>query len=187
MKRKTWIVVCLVVLLAFGVALAAGAQAKKDEKKLDLEGQKLGLIFNVTDILLDIGEYIDGVQGGLGLKYWLGDKMALRALLDVYHNSDSAAGTSTTTFGLSGAFEYHFTKGKVSPYTGGLLGVSITTGDTSDLDLYLAGILGAEVRVLDYLGLFGEYNLRLRVNEPDFWIEMIQGNNLQIGVIVYLP
>jgi hypothetical protein len=151
MKRKTWIVICLVVVLACGVALAAGAQAKKAEKKMDLGGQKLGLIFNATSLLGTVSE-----------------------------SSDTE---------LSGAFEYHLVKGKVSPYTGGIAGIEIDaqTGAATNLAFFMGGLLGVEVRLLDYLGLFAEYNLRLTFAEPQVDIELGLGNAGQIGVIVYLP
>jgi len=184
MVRKRWIVVGLVLLLALGVALAAGAQAKK----MDVGGQRLGIIFNATSLLGTVTQSDDGLSAGLGLKYWLGDKSALRALLE-FEYDETGTGTSTTAFGFSGAYEYHFVKGKVSPYTGGLAGVEITavTANPTNLALYLGAILGAEVRVLDYLGLFGEYNLRLTVDEPALNIGLALGNGAALGVIVYLP
>jgi hypothetical protein len=187
MRRRNWIVVCLVVLLVAGVALAAGAQGKKAEKKMDLGGERLGLIFNIWDLGGDAA-YSDGLSTGLGLKYWLADKMALRALLE-FGYANPGAGTTTTVFGLSGAFEYHFVKGRVSPYTGGLVGIEITavTGNPTDLGLVLGALLGVEVRVLESLGLFAEYNLRLYLNEPVFNVDLATGNAGQIGVIVYLP
>ena len=181
MVRKSWIVVGLVLLLALGVALAAGAQGKK----MDLGGQRLGIIFNIWDFG-DVSSS-DGLSAGLGLKYWLGDKTALRALLDFEYYRDTAADTRDTFFGLSGAFEYHFTKGKVSPYTGGLVGLRIQGGDASNLGLLLAGLFGVEVRVLDALGLFAEYNLSVFIDEPDTNIVLGAGNNAAIGVVVYLP
>jgi hypothetical protein len=185
MVRKRRIAIGLVLLLAFGVALAAGAQSKAGGKKMDLGGQKLGIIFNLWDFA-DVA-FSDGLSAGLGLKYWLGEKSALRALLDFEHSSNSAADTSDTFFGLSGAFEYHFKAGKVSPYTGGLVGLRIQTGDTNDLGLILAGLLGVEVRVLDSLGLFAEYNLRLYMNDPVFEFELLAGNGGCFGVVIYLP
>jgi len=181
--RKSWIVAGLVLLL-LGVALAAGAQGKK----MDLGGQRLGIIFNVPNILMDVESSNDGMMAGLGLKYWLKDKTALRGLLE-FTLLNPGAGTTTTTFGLSGAFEYHFVKGKVSPYTGFLAGIEIqsVTGNPVTLGLILGGMLGAEVRVLDYLGLFAEYNLRMQYSDPAFNLILVMGNNASIGVIVYLP
>jgi hypothetical protein len=185
MKHKTWVVVCLAVLLTLGVGLSAGAQGKK----MDLGGQKLGIIFNATSLLGNIAQYQDGLSAGMGMKYWFGDKSAVRALLEFSYTRDTAADTSTTAFGLSGAYLYHFVKGKVSPYTGGLAGVEISgsTGATTTVGLILGGILGAEVRVLDFLGLFGEYNLRLTYTEPNLDFGLAVGNGGSIGVIIYLP
>jgi hypothetical protein len=186
MVQKRRILIGLVLLLSFGVALAAGAQAKASGKKLDLKGEKLGIIFNIWDLAGDDSSS-DGLSAGLGMKYWVGEKAAIRALLDFEHYRDSTADTTDTFFGLSGAFEYHFTKGKVSPYTGGLVGLRIRGGDASDLGLLLAGLFGVEVRVLDALGLFAEYSLSLFMNEPDTNIVLGAGNNAAIGVVVYLP
>ena len=183
MKHKRWIGVGMVVLLALGATLTAGAQAKK----ADLQGRKLGLIFNIGPQVFAIGEAGDPVQAGLGLKYWLGEKAALRGLLAFNYLSDSVAGTSNTSFGLSGTFEYHFLTGKVSPYTGGLAGIRIDTGAANNFRFYLGGILGAEVAVMDNLGLYAEYNLLLSMDEPQFEIDLGIGNGAQIGVIVYLP
>jgi hypothetical protein len=175
MNRKRWIGFALVLLLAFGVTLSAGAQA-----------QKWGLVFNLWDVATESVASSDGISAGLGVKYWIAEKMALRGLLDFEHASNSAADTSSTYFGLSAAFEYHFKTGKVSPYAGGLVGVGILTGDTNDLALTLGGLLGVELRVMDALGLFAEYALSMYVNEPDFQLELGAGNNASIGVVVYL-
>ncbi len=79
MVRKSWIVIGLVLLLAFGVALSAGAQGK---------GGKLGIVFNLWDLLSPEGvASSDGLSAGVGMKYWLGDKMALRGLVDAYEDT----------------------------------------------------------------------------------------------------
>jgi hypothetical protein len=186
MNRKTWIVVGLVALLALGVTLSAGAQGKK----MDLGGQRLGFIFNIWDfgdVAAKDGDSTRDLNAGIGLKYWIGNKSAVRALLDFDHYRDSTLDITRTFFGLSGAFEYHFKTGKVSPYTGGLAGVRIQTGDTSDLELALGGLLGVEVRFMDVLGLFGEYTLQFRINDPETWFDLGAGNGGSIGVVVYLP
>ncbi len=174
MNRKTWFVLGLAVVLAFGVAMAAGAQQ-----------QKLGLIFNIWD-LGDVSS-ADGLSSGLGVKYWLGDKMAIRGLLDFLYDRNSTADTTDTFFGLSGAFEYHLVSGRVSPYAGGLVSVRIQGGDTSNLGLLLAGLFGVELRVMDVLGLFAEYQLGMFIDEPVTQIFIGAGNNAMFGVVVYLP
>jgi hypothetical protein len=129
MNRKASIGIVLVFALALLGALGAGAQGK------GLSGGKLGLVFSVPDILLQIEEAsFDGLSAGLGLKYWLAEKMALRGVLEFNYNNDSGTGLTTTAFGLSGAFEYHLLKAKVSPYVGGLAGIRVTTatGAASD-------------------------------------------------------
>ncbi len=184
MNRKLRVVLGLALLLTCGVALSAGAQGKK----MDLGGEKLGIIFNIPNLLMAVESSNDGLMAGLGLKYWLKDKSAIRALLE-FTLSNPGAGTTTTTFGVDGAFEYHFVKGKVSPYTGAIAGIEIqsVTGNPVSLGLILGGILGVEVRVLDYLGLFAEYNLRIFYNDPAFDLSLGMGNNASLGVIVYLP
>jgi len=174
MVRKTWMVVGLVLLLAFGVALAAGAQT-----------QKLGLVFNLWDFG-DVSS-ADGLSTGLGVKYWLGDKMAIRGLLDFLYDRNSTADSTDTYFGVSAAFEYHLVSGRVSPYAGGQVSVGIQGGDTSNLALLLAGLFGAELRVMDVLGLFAEYQLGVFIDEPVTRIFLGAGNNAAFGVVVYLP
>ena len=184
MNRKTSICIVLVFALVSLVALGAGAQGK------GAAGGKLGIIFNVPDLLLNIDNAsFNGLSAGLGLKYWLGQKAAVRGILDFGYHNNSATSTSQTTFGLSGAFEYHFVRARVSPYAGGLAGINIATatGTPSNFAFYLAGILGAEVTLIDSVALFAEYNLRLYFNEPDFNIDVMLGNNLALGLIVYLP
>jgi hypothetical protein len=185
MNRRVWIRIALVLALGLIVALGAAAQGK--EKKTDLNGHKLGLIFNLDNFLLDIGDAAqEGVVAGLGLKYWLGDKAALRGVLGFNYTNDSASSTSATTFGLSVAFEYHFLKTKVSPYVGGLAEGQFMT-PANHLRFSLGGIFGAEVAILDYLGLYAEYNLLIVMDEPVFSIDLGIGNHAQIGLIVYLP
>ena len=104
-----------------------------------------------------IAEHTDNVQGGLGMKLWLGEKSAVRAILDFQHQNVS--GTADTWIGASGAFEYHFLQRRVSPYGGGLAGLTVQTGTANDLGLYFGALLGAEFEL---------------------------GNGGQIGIIVYL-
>jgi hypothetical protein len=179
MVRKSWLVLGLALLLACGAALSAGAQGKG----------KLGIVFNLWDLLGGTSSTAsnDGLSAGLGAKYWLGDKMALRGLVGFEHYRDTAADTTDTYFGVSGAFEYHFVAGRVSPYAGGLVGLRIQGGDTSNLGLLLAGLFGVELRVMESLGLFAEYSLRLFMDEPETNIVLGAGNNAAIGLVVYLP
>jgi hypothetical protein len=181
MNRRAWIRIAMVFALVFMVALGAFAQGKGNPK-----GRKLGLLFNLDGFLLDAENAKSGVVPGLGMKFWLADKMALRGVLDFSYASDSAAGTSATTFGLSAAFEYHLLKAKVSPYVGGLAEFQFTAPG-NDFLFSLGGIFGAELAIIDYLGLFAEYNLRFTFDEPQFGLNLGIGNHAQIGLIIYLP
>jgi hypothetical protein len=88
--------------------------------------------------------------------------------------------------GLSAAYEHHLSTGKVSPYVGGIVGTALQLGTAQNLALYLGGLLGAEVQVLERVALFAEYGLIFRMDEPDFFIDLGIGNNAQLGVIIYL-
>ena len=183
MNRRVFIAVLLVV---FVVLLPAGLAAQEEEKTgLNLKDKRLGLIFNFIGLAGDlIAEHTDNVQGGLGMKLWLGEKTAVRALLDLEHTNDSV--TTSTWIGASGAFEYHFLQRRVSPYGGGLAGLTVRTGTTNELGLYFGALLGAEFELVENLNLFAEYNLLVKINEPDFSVDLGLGNSAQIGIIVYL-
>lgn len=186
MNRRTWVVVCLALLLALSVTLSAAAQ----EKKGLLAGQRLGFIFSLWDVgdaAAEDGSSWLPLNGGLGLKYWVGGKSAVRAVLDIEHFFDGNLDVAQTFLGLSAAFEYHFKTGKVSPYTGGLAGVRLESNGATDVAVALGALLGVEVKLLDFLGLYGEYSLQARFNEPDTWLELGAGNGGSIGLIVYLP
>jgi hypothetical protein len=167
MNRRVFIAVLLVV---FVVLLPAGLAAQEEEKTgLNLKDKRLGLIFNfigLADFL--IAEHTDNVQGGLsrgglGMKLWLGEKTAVRALLDLEHTNDSV--TTSTWIGASGAFEYHFLQRRVSPYGGGLAGLTLETGAANDLGLYFGALLGAEFELVENLNLFAEYNLLVEIKD----------------------
>jgi hypothetical protein len=183
MNRKASICVVLVFALVSLVALGAGAQGKGGQ------AGNLGIVFNVQSLLMQIAEASDEVTAGVGLKYWLAQKSALRGIVEFAYASNSATNTSSLNLGLSAAYEYHFVKARVSPYVGGLAGfhVATATGAPNDFAFYLAGILGAEVTLIDSVALFAEYNLRMLFNDPNFNLGLTLGNNFQIGLIIYLP
>jgi hypothetical protein len=181
------------LVLALAISLPAGLSAQEEkERSLKLPDKRLGLIVNFAGLAVDalFGEYNDGGQtdpdhaGGLGMKLWLGEKSAVRALLDIEHvNYD---GTKDSWFGLSGAYEYHLLQRRVSPYLGGLVGVAAQTGTTNDLGIYFGPLLGAEFELVENLNLFGEYSLLVSFNEPEFSIDLGLGNAGKLGIIVYL-
>jgi hypothetical protein len=189
MKKRISIAV-LVVALAICLPGSLFAQEEERERKLKLPDKRLGLIVNFTGLAdFLITEHDDGMQrgpaaGGLGMKLWIGDKSAVRGLLDFRYQS--LGGTSDTWFGLSGAYEYHLLQRRVSPYLGALAGLAVQTGTATELRLYFGALLGAEFELVENLSLFGEYSLLVDIDEPNFIIDLGLGNNAQIGIIIYL-
>jgi len=185
MKKGSFLyfIFLLSLFLIFSVVL----YGQDEEESREPVDHNIGFIFNLTGPLLEIDESGDGIQSGLGIKYWLSRKMALRGLLDLYYVNDSTVSTSDLTVGLAASLEYHFTEGKVSPYTGATAGTRISTGTVNNLVLYFGGLLGVEVKLLDYLSLYGEYSLLAAMDEPILEIDLGIGNGSQIGLIIYLP
>jgi hypothetical protein len=187
---RRWIMtkrILLGLLAAFLLLPCLGAQENQEGKvQQALASHKLGLIFNLGAPLITVGDYADNVQGGLGLKLWLKEKLALRGLLDVTYVNDSELDTSDFFLGVGACLEYHFLPRKVSPYAGLLGGTRIQTGTDNDLDLYAGGVVGAELFILDYLSFYAEYSLLVSINEPVFSIDLGMGNASQVGVIIYL-
>lgn len=78
-------------------------------------------------------------EGGIGGKYFLNNNMGVRASLqfttastDIPANPGAGQSgidgdASATQFGITGALEYHFGLGRVSPYFGGGLGFATTS------------------------------------------------------------
>ena len=165
--------------------LPLGAQEEKKVQQA-LVTHKVGLIFNIGSPLITVGDYADNFQGGLGLKLWLKEKLALRGLLDLAYLNNSDTDTSDFTFGLGAGLEYHFLPRKVSPYIGLLGGTRIRTGTQNDVAIYAGGLLGAELFLLDYLSFYAEYSLMVTIDEPNFSIDLGIGNGSQVGVIIYL-
>jgi hypothetical protein len=190
MIRSRWLLV--LVLLAACAALSFGAAQKpappaktapKEPAGSFLGGRDLGLIVNLVDPFT-LGGSGDGVQTGIGMKLWLNDRSVVRGLFDF--SLQSGGGTTDMTIGLSAAYEHHFQIGKVSPYAGGILGTQMMFGTTPNLALYLGGLLGAEVRILESVAFFAEYALIFEMDEPLFTIDLGVGNNAKLGVIIYL-
>ena len=161
--------------LAFGADKAAGTEV--------LGSRDIGLIVNLVNPFTLAGA-ADGVQTGLGMKMWLNERGALRGLLAL--NLQSNGATTDIGFGLSAAYEQHLTTGKVSPYVGGIAGTAVQLGTVQNLILFLGGLLGAEVQVMERVALFAEYELLFRMDDPNFFIDLGIGNNARLGVIVYL-
>jgi hypothetical protein len=98
-----------------------------------------GVLFSFSGLAnLGAGTY----EGGIGLKLYLSDYMAVRGivLVSLYStNTPANPGTgrigidgtsSDNTFGVGGAIELHLTKSRISPYIGG--GVVFSTRSTEN-------------------------------------------------------
>jgi opacity protein-like surface antigen len=131
----------------------------------------------------------DAFEGGVGGKFYLNNRMAIRGVVKFSMNSSTdpwtgaAAGndgeTSSTTIGLGGAFEYHMVVGKLSPYFGGGFGFSTTSSEekspypnggsqtvkkddpayNAGTNLSLYALLGVEYFIYDNVSLAAEYRL----------------------------
>ncbi len=114
---------------------------------------------------------LDAYQGGIGGKYFLSDALALRAMLQLSVNDQTAKTTpqetnNTLGFGIGGALEYHLPlSSSVSPYLGGGLSVSMATNKqnqyaetkTTDLAIGVGVLAGVEYFFNQNLSLAGEY------------------------------
>jgi hypothetical protein len=185
MKKRISIAL-LVMALTISLPAGLSAQEQERERTLRLPDKRFGLIVNFAGLgdfaLFD--EYNDGFQGGLGMKLWLGEKSAVRALLDLYHLNDSV--TKSTTFGVGGAFEYHLLQRRVSPYLGALAGIQVETGATNNVGLNFGATMGAEFELVENLNLYGEYALQVSIKDPNFIIDLGLGNAGRLGIIIYL-
>ena len=196
--------IILAVILSFAAAatLSAGDKGLLEGKTPEAGKYDIGVIFNTTNILLDIESY----QGGIGMKIGA-EKYTYRFLLDLLINTDF----SPFSISAGAALEKHFISGPISPYWGGLIELGYTSlKDEIDADnwtqaitvpLTLGGILGIELFVFEFLSLFVEYNLKLslgfNINKSSFGgsvstekeisynLDLGMGNNSMIGIVVY--
>jgi len=78
-----------VFLLSLFLIFSAVLYGQDEEELREPVDHKIGFIFNLADSLPKIAESGDGIQSGLGIKYWLNRKIALRGLFDFYYVNDS--------------------------------------------------------------------------------------------------
>ena len=165
--------------------------------------KNLGLIFNFDLDNFDFESY----QGGVGAKYYIGQKLAYRGLFSYQYINNS----HSTKLTLGNSLEYHFLDGRLSPYAGGALdlGYGKVKGEI-DADnwtevairsMRVGPIIGVEMVVLDWLSLFVEYTVALEFSRTttrtsiggtvtetsgdDFIVNTGLGNDAMIGVVLY--
>ncbi len=197
--------IILVVIISFAAAatLSAGDKGLLEGEKPEAGKYDMGIIFNTTNVLLDIESY----QGGIGMKIG-GEKYTYRFLLDLLINT----GFSPFSISAGAALEKHFISGPISPYWGGLVEVGFTNlkneidadnwTQATTVPFTLGGIFGIELFVFEFLSLFVEYNLKLsfafninktsvagsvsKDNEFSYTLDLGMGNNSMIGIVIYL-
>jgi hypothetical protein len=174
------VTILAVIALAFVLAPAAFAADAGS-------GSSLGIVFNLNSVLLSIGDYSDGVQAGGGIKWWIKDDLALRALLGFNITSDLTQQPPATTsrLGLSAGAEWHpRARAKVSPYLGGFAGIQAMM-PANTIDFYIGGMGGVELTVWENVGVFGEYDLLAAWTAAGFTIGIGAGSSAKLGLAIY--
>jgi hypothetical protein len=164
----------------------------------------LGIIFNTSDLLLDI----QGFQGGVGAKFSL-EHWMLRGMADL------VLGTEFDPFSLSlgAVWEKHLWPGPVSVYWGPAVETGFTTlllfkvdednwSRDSIVPLSLGCVLGIEFFIFDALSVFVEYQAAFEIGidwtrvstagsvsstaELTYNLDVGMGNNAMFGIVFYL-
>lgn len=179
-------VVALSLLLT--VYAASFAQAKASSES------KWGFLFDCKN-LLALNGFEDGYQAGAGIKYWINQSIAARALVRIDHNtpSEESGGISRTELGLGLAGEWHpGQRGTASPYLGAMAGFQtekFSNIDETTIDLYCGGIFGVEVKLLQSISCFAEYQLLAAWDINGFTLSLgtegSDGSRALIGLIFY--
>ncbi len=159
-------------LLAFVLASVGPATAAPIETKAGTKA----MVFSFSGLSdLDVGTY----AGGIGMRYYLADDLALRPGLEFNMLSgkdkveDPEYKETLTAFGVNVALEQHLSgPTAISPYIGGKVGFNYgqdkeEQGDSEAKEKMtsfgLAGILGFEWGFTESLTLGGEYTLGLDI------------------------
>jgi hypothetical protein len=185
-------VVVAVFLAALLAATAPSAAAEGGSLIPNLSPAKgpydLGIIFNASDLLLNLESY----QAGFGVKFGM-DKFCIRGLFDFAANgSANALGVD-----LGATAEYYLVPGPISLYIGGLVsGGYIVAGSTSStVSFSLGAIAGVEVFIMDFISVFAEYELAADFSNTtdlqssqstfDYLVSTRMGNNAKLGIVIY--
>lgn len=163
-------VLLVLSLMVFVVTLASPAVAAPIETKAGTKA----VVFQFSGLSnLGLGTY----NGGIGMRYYLNDGMALRPGLQLGFSStkdkvtDPETKTTNYNVGANITLEKHLPGAKsISPYVGAQVGVRMgqdkdTQGDNEITDktmgVGLGGVLGFEWGFTESVTLGGEYNLGL--------------------------
>lgn len=214
MKKIAVFFITIFFLFAFSGANMC-AQEEEPEAQVDAvdeeggmnfiqeKGYTPGIIFNTSNILLDLDEY----QSGVGIKL-RGEDASLRGLFSISYQSSNDE--FDTNMGIT--YEKPFFSGRVSPYWGiaGKVGLNLDKDEydadnwvnTTSITGNLSAVFGTEVFIFEFLSVFAEYNLGASVS----WAKVVQsssgtetestttnfsigtelGNEASLGVVIYL-
>ncbi|WP_319562184.1 hypothetical protein [Marispirochaeta sp.] len=209
---KNWLVLAAILFSVNSILLCAenNEEDSNIEEEFEISEDDLlfgrytpGIIFNTSNILLDLNEY----QSGVGVKLKAND-YALRGLFNIGYES----GADLFEMDLGLTYEKPFFTGRVAPYWG----VAVNGGYSLDRDEYdsdnwneysdfiggLSAIFGTEVYIFDFLSLFAEYSIgfsisRATVTQKSSGVESDDttinynigtglGNAASIGIVIYL-
>ena len=184
MFKKTFLIIALVACTSF---------AQKDNSFFTT-GSK-AVLFSFSG-LSTLGA--NNFDGGAGMKFFLSAPTALRVGL-MFANSGSTTpsnavapilgidgSTSSTSFGVEAALEYHLTATRVSPYLGGGAGFSMTSNETkpavtgigtlyqttikndagAGTSLNFFALMGVEYFIVNEISLAAEYRLGYSLLSP---------------------
>jgi hypothetical protein len=169
------------ILLVMSTALIA-------EGKPGVHKQSIGMMFQIQGLSLLVDNVtIYDTTAGAGVKFWLLEELALRAI--VFFNLNYASATDQTTIrtGLSAGAEYHFIKGVVSPYAGAFGGLEFLSGPLGDgTDFHIGAMVGVELTPLEFLSFFIEYTLLATFQETGTEVDFGLDHAPVFGVIIYL-
>jgi hypothetical protein len=172
--KKMYLLVCLTLLALFAFPFSAFAQSESDEDVL-VRGSNRAIAFTLNQLSLD------GLDGGIAGRFFIGPSTALRLGLNLNVESteditEDIDDFGRSAFGAGASFlaEWHSTTyRRVSPYMGAGFGADFTafstTRDFSDgglaqerfkgteLDFSVNVALGAEVFLSPSVSLAGEH------------------------------
>jgi hypothetical protein len=165
---------------------------------------RYGMLFSVNGITLE------DCQGGVGVAVIM-NPMKLRTSADIRYK-DSNINPDELDIGLTGVFEYHLRKGKVSPYIGAFAGYRYEQDkNTVNADNWTKAVdhiigagplVGVEFFILDNVSLFAEYEFAILMTKPstsvctsgtvtrtpedmEFLFDARLGNGAKLGITVY--
>lgn len=204
MRHRT--AIAAVILLSCAAATLPAQKTSLFKLGAPKAGERdIGIIFNTTDLLLNLESYQGGLGGKIGVKDW-----ELRGLADF--GLHVGVNPSSFNLGLGAVLEKHLTPGPISVYWGPSVGtaMNVITNKTDEdnwtqsifMDLLAAGaVLGVEVFVFDFLSVFVEYQVEATlglnvyrnsvagsVSSSTEWagdLGVALGNDAMFGIVFY--